>query len=370
VFPKGETPKFTSKEEVGNESCIIGPVIEGQKKPKLKDANVVSAFNRGRYDVSELDAIVGGAGAKNVYGEFKKYRELEAALSFIPKMLLVEALRYAYLYNIDEIWVADGNEAYVERWGHGKNTRNGATVLDFYNDLAASFGGEYTETSKYNLKGSAFGGGTNPKNLLKHHYRINVKKALAKLGELPQQKKQALLQHKGVHMDQINYYKSLVGDTCGIKLTTAQSLELAKAVDRIVVAQVKQSQMTQESQMAREVPGEITPVEVEDDIVVDPGAADVLEEDPAALGDEGLSPDAVEDDAPTHEDAMDRATKLQTDVDELREAFTEVLQSSYSITLSESEMDELMRKIINTIASYVTDVTVDRVEDITGLSED
>ncbi|MFA5759436.1 MAG: hypothetical protein WC942_08805 [Clostridia bacterium] len=117
----------------------------------------------------------------------------------------------------------------------------------------------------------------------------------------------------------------------------------------------KLGQTNRDSQMEKQVPGEITPVEDPNEIVAPEGAT--AEPVPVEEMQEEAGP-------------VDRITKLQEDVKNLEREISEYLKSSFDIELSSSEMNDLMRKTLSSIASFISDVTTDRIEEITDLKED
>jgi len=125
-----------------------------------------------------------------------------------------------------------------------------------------------------------------------------------------------------------------------------------------------------ESQLEKEVPVKIAPVDeealeegkIEEKVKPNEGLKDTQPLSNAE-GTEEEEASALSEDAAAN---AERIETLRTDVEGLKDSLKDTLSSSYKMVLTDDQLKELASKVLSVIASFVTDITVERVEEISG----
>ena len=144
-----------------------------------------------------------------------------------------------------------------------------------------------------------------------------------------------------------------------------ESLKLSKIVTCLaefestpVTARKKEGQ--KEAEMEREIPISVEeidePAKVTREKIELPGEPNAEVTGDAEKGDTNAT--------------QDRVNTVIKDTKRLKETISAFLMSSYKLKLSEDELNEVIRKILSALASFVSDITSARIEELAGISEE
>jgi FtsZ-binding cell division protein ZapB len=139
---------------------------------------------------------------------------------------------------------------------------------------------------------------------------------------------------------------------------------------------LKNTAQLKESQMEKEVPVKIAPVDEKalekGKVVPKEENSDLKEKKPGLVNTQPIAGDedseAVEDTS-LSEDSKANAERVQNlvgDVENLKSTLKEYLSSGFRMELTEDQLKNITSKVLSVVASFVTDITTERVEEIAG----
>ena len=246
------------------------------------------------------------------YEEVTEYQRLGKMVNWLKdwaKLGYRYLIKRAIISGVDQVWIPTAEEA-LQEWG--KEYKPSKSLQKFnYDGVAKVYGGKLTDTSNVKVSGSSIGAGALGK-LVKEHFIIDMKNVPREL--------------------------------------TAQ-FDTLKEVEKMP------REAQKEAEMEREVP--VTIEEAEKPAKVTPGKIELPEE-----------PEVKSKEKGEEEGVQDRVNTVIKDAKRLRDVLEAFLMSSYKLKLSEEELNEICRKIMSALASFVSDITTERIEELTGLGEE